>query len=97
MALPVRTVLGGVSGWELPSKTGRKDPWRGMWANVYCQQDSILGSPRRHTSGSICPHMSDVLKEGRPILNVCGIILQPAPNINTVTRTEHQRSTLSAS
>lgn len=97
MVLPVRTVVGGVSAWELPSKTGRKDSWRGMQANVYCQQDSILGSPRRHTSGSVCPHMSGVLKEGRPILNVCGIVLQSAPKINTVTRTEHQRSTLSAS
>lgn len=97
MALPVRTVLDGVSAWELPSKTGRKYLWRGMRANVYCQQDSILRSPRRHTSGCVCAYMSGVFKEGRPILSVDGIILQAAPKINTVMRTEHQHSTLSAS
>lgn len=97
MALPVRTVLGGVSAWEFQSKTGRKDPWRGMRVNVYCQQDSILELSRRHTSGSVCAYMSRVFKEGRPILIVDGLILQPAPKINTVMRTEHQHSTLLAS
>lgn len=86
MVLPVRTFLSWVSTWNLPSKNGRKDVWRGMLVNIYCHQDSILGSPRRHTCGSVCTYKSSVFKEGRPALSVNGIILQLSPKVSTVKK-----------